>query len=84
MYKLWYHKSFHFDVSNQLSQLSPAEALRGHSTKADGLVVLPHLDLRVCLSCADDPLPLSVETSSRSTAARPQRERGSLPEHTAA
>lgn len=42
------------------------------------------LNLRVGLSRADDPLPLSIATSSRSTAAGPQRERGSLPEHTAA
>lgn len=43
----------------------------------------PHLDLRVGLSRADDPLPLSVHTSSRSATAGPQGERGSLPEHTA-
>lgn len=47
-------------------------------------VVFAHLDLRVGLAGADDPLPLPIATSSRPPAAGPQRERGSLPEHTAA
>ncbi|KAF3851488.1 hypothetical protein F7725_013260 [Dissostichus mawsoni] len=47
------------------------------------LVQLPHLDLRVGLPRADDPLPFSVGTPSGPTAAGPQRERGPLPQHTA-
>lgn len=68
-----------------MCKICPAAALRKHVNRADGvLVLLPHLDLRVGLSRADDPLPLSVAPSSRSTAAGPQRERGALPQHTAA
>lgn len=46
--------------------------------------MLPHLDLRVGLPRADDALPLPVEAPSRPAAAGPQRERGPLPQHTAA
>lgn len=45
------------------------------------LPLLLHLDRRVGLSRADDALPLSIATSSRSTTAGPQRESGSLLGH---
>lgn len=48
------------------------------------LLLLLHLDRRVGLSRADDALPLSIATSSRSTTAGPQRESGSLLGHTTA
>lgn len=47
-------------------------------------LLLLHLDRRVGLSRADDALPLSIATSSRSTTAGPQRESGSLLGHTTA
>lgn len=47
-------------------------------------LLLLHLDRRVGLSRADDALPLSIATSSRSTTAGPQRESGSLLGYTTA
>lgn len=54
-----------------------------HNTEHGDTALLPlHLYWRVGLSRADDPLPLSVATTSRSATAGPKCERGSLLGHT--